>query len=239
MKNIKNIIVFGSSGHAKVVIDAIQETNKYNIIGLVDDFKEEDTEVFGYKVLGKVSDLDYILHKKFFNCEIDGGVIGIGDNFGRNSVFLKIKQLVPDFNFETIVHPKAIVSKNVIIGNGTVLLPGTIVNNSCKIGNFCILNTKSSLDHDSVMEDFSSLAPGVTTGGKVTIGEFTAISLGANIIHNITIGMHCVIGAGALVLKTSLVFLGNCAFISATYFCVSFFCRPCIASTITFGLFIR
>ena len=201
MKNIKNIIVFGSSGHAKVVIDAIQETNKYNIIGLVDDFKEEDTEVFGYKVLGKVSDLDYILHKKFFNCEIDGGVIGIGDNFGRNSVFLKIKQLVPDFNFETIVHPKAIVSKNVIIGNGTVLLPGTIVNNSCKIGNFCILNTKSSLDHDSVMEDFSSLAPGVTTGGKVTIGEFTAISLGANIIHNITIGMHCVIGAGALVLK--------------------------------------
>lgn len=201
MENIKNIIVFGSSGHAGVIIDAIQKTNKYNIIGLIDDFKEEDTEVFGYKVLGKVSDLDYILHRKFFNCVIDGGVIGIGDNFGRNCVFLKVKQLIPNFNFETIIHPDSVISKNVIIGKGTVIMAGVIVNNSCKIGDFCILNTKSSLDHDSLMEDFSSLAPGVTTGGKVAIGEFTAISLGANIIHNITIGMHCIIGAGALVLK--------------------------------------
>ena len=51
------------------------------------------------------------------------------------------------------------------------------------------------------MEVFSSLAPGVTTGGNVYIGEYSAISLGAKIIHNVVIGKHTVVGAGSTVLK--------------------------------------
>ena len=33
------------------------------------------------------------------------------------------------------------------------------------------MNTRASLDHHGVMEDFSSLAPGVVTGGNVRVGE--------------------------------------------------------------------
>jgi len=194
---MKNIIIFGSAGHAGEVIDIIQETKQYLIVGLLDDYKEKGTEILGYKILGKIEDISHL--KK--SHKIDCGVIGIGDNFGRHSVYLKIKDIIPEFNFETVIHPQTSISKNVKIGEGTVIMPGTIININCKIGNFCILNTKSSLDHDGIVGDFSSLAPGVTTGGNVSIGEFSAISLGANIIHNVKIGIHCVIGAGALVLK--------------------------------------
>jgi acetyltransferase-like isoleucine patch superfamily enzyme len=51
------------------------------------------------------------------------------------------------------------------------------------------------------MEEFSSLAPGVVTGGTVRIGSYSAVSLGANIIQGRAIGRHTVIGAGALVLE--------------------------------------
>jgi acetyltransferase-like isoleucine patch superfamily enzyme len=78
-------------------------------------------------------------------------------------------------------------------------MAGTVVNSDSRIGAHCIFNTKASLDHDCVMDDFSSLAPSVTVGGVVRIGAFSAISLGANIIHGRSIGAHTVIGAGALV----------------------------------------
>ena len=69
------------------------------------------------------------------------------------------------------------------------------------MGAFCILNNNSSLDHDSKMLDYSSLAPGVSIGGNVQIGLFTAVSLGAKVIHGIIIGEHTIIGAGSIVLK--------------------------------------
>lgn len=79
-------------------------------------------------------------------------------------------------------------------------MAGAVVNPGCQIGEFCIVNTNSSLDHDSVMDDYSSLGPRVATGGNVTIGAYSAICLGANIVHRVSIGAHTVVGAGATVL---------------------------------------
>ena len=80
-------------------------------------------------------------------------------------------------------------------------MPNVTVISGSRIGQGCILNTGSSLDHDSVMEDWSSLAPSVTTGGNVIIGQRSSIGLGANLIHRVTIGQDTVIGAGSLVLN--------------------------------------
>lgn len=79
-------------------------------------------------------------------------------------------------------------------------MAGATVGPSCSIGRFCILNTNSSLDHDSVMEDFSALAPRVATGGNCRIGAYSAVGIGAVLIHGIHVGEHTVIGAGSTVL---------------------------------------
>jgi serine acetyltransferase len=62
------------------------------------------------------------------------------------------------------------------------------------------MGTNSSVDHDNVLAEFVSLAPGATTGGDVHVGVCTAIGLGANVIHQAHIGAHAVVGAGAVVL---------------------------------------
>jgi acetyltransferase-like isoleucine patch superfamily enzyme len=79
-------------------------------------------------------------------------------------------------------------------------MAGAVVNPCCQVGRFCIVNTNASLDHDCVMEDYASLAPGVTTGGNCRIGSHAAVSIGAVLRHGITIGEHSVVGAGSLVL---------------------------------------
>jgi acetyltransferase-like isoleucine patch superfamily enzyme len=81
-------------------------------------------------------------------------------------------------------------------------MAGVSINACSSVGRFCILNTNSSLDHDSILEDFASLAPGATTGGNCRVGQFSAVSIGAVLIHGIHVGEHTVIGAGSLVMKS-------------------------------------
>jgi acetyltransferase-like isoleucine patch superfamily enzyme len=80
-------------------------------------------------------------------------------------------------------------------------MAGAVVNPCCNIGRFCIVNTNASIDHDSIMEDFSSLAPGVATGGNCRIGIFSAVSIGAILRHGVTIGDHSVVGSASTVLR--------------------------------------
>jgi acetyltransferase-like isoleucine patch superfamily enzyme len=80
-------------------------------------------------------------------------------------------------------------------------MAGAIINPNSTIGEHCIVNTASSIDHDSILERFSSVAPGVITGGNVRVGEFSALSLRAAVIHGCSIGPHTIVGAGATVLK--------------------------------------
>ena len=146
--------------------------------------------------MGSENDLPYIIEVY----RIIGGIVAIGDNCTRKRMVDNIMKIVPEFHFVSTVHPNTTIGVDVTIGEGTVIMPGVIVNANAIIGNHCILNTYASLDHDSFMGNFSSLAPSVCTGGNFILGEGSAICLGANIIENITIGKHSVVGAGSLVI---------------------------------------
>ncbi|MFJ5717813.1 acetyltransferase [Neobacillus sp. NPDC093127] len=189
---MEKVIVFGASGHANVIIDILEKQKKYQVLGIfVDTSGMINTKVMGYPVLGNISE--------FYGST--KGVIAIGDNFGRKLVAKKIKEINPDFQFITAIHPSAIIGKNVEIGEGTVVVGGAIINPNTNIGEHCIINTKSAIDHDVRVGNFSTVAPGVTIGGNVVIGALSTISMGVNIIQKINIGNCTLIGAGSTVIK--------------------------------------
>ncbi len=194
---MRNIVLIGSSGHAKVITDIVEKQGQYKIAGFLGEHRFIGEELWGYKVLGNEEDLP-VLTKKH---NLSGGIIAIGDNYFRSVLVRKIEKVMPGFRFVTAIHPKAVIGNDVCIENGTVVMAGTIINSSVSIGCHCILNTSSALDHDSKMEAFSSLAPKATIGGNVKIGRFSAVSIGAVVIDGLSIGKHTVIGAGATVLS--------------------------------------
>lgn len=196
MKN-ETVLVFGASDHCRYTIDIIERENKFQIIGILDDKLRIGQDYGGYQVLGKIIDLPTVIDKY----AVRKGIIGIGDNFTRFKINEKIKNLTTNFTYISAIHPSATIGKNVKIGCGSLIMAGVIVNNDTVIGEHCFLATKASIDHDCVMADYSSLSPGVTTGGNVKIGYCTAIGLGANILHGKNIGQNSVIGAGSLVVK--------------------------------------
>jgi len=195
--SIEKILIVGSSGHAKVIIDIFEKKNNCEIIGLIDSFKSLNENTFEYKVMGKEEDLPSILSNTP-DCKI---FVAIGDNKTRGEVVNKIKGILPSIEFISAVHPSAQIGKNVKIGQGVAIMAGTIINSDCVIEDFSIVNTKASIDHDSKMLEFSSVGPNVTTGGNVNIGKYSMVGISATISNGISIGDHAIIGAGSLLIK--------------------------------------
>ena len=195
IKPNKNILIFGTSGHAKVVIDIIEKERKYKIAGLLDSFKNKGELLFNYSVLGGENNLVQIVKEN----DISGIIVAIGDNFVRKKIVTIIKELLPKIIFINAIHPSVKIGKSVKLGQGIALMPSVVINSDCVIGDFCFINTNSSLGHDGEMHDFSSISSGVKTGGNLILGSFSAISIGSTIIENITIGNNTIIGAGSMV----------------------------------------
>ena len=193
-----NIVIIGASGHAKVIIDIVQQEGKYIVVGLLDQGLEVGEKVLGYPVLGTEEGLPALIDSH----AIKGAIVAIGDNSIRARVVSGVKAIAPELPFVCAVHPKANIGLDTSLGEGSVVMAGVAINPSSAVGRFCIVNTNASLDHDSTMEDFSSLAPGVVTGGNCRIGQYSAVGAGAVLIHGIAIGQHTVIGAGSLVMTS-------------------------------------
>jgi sugar O-acyltransferase (sialic acid O-acetyltransferase NeuD family) len=193
-----NIVIIGSSGHAKVITDIVQREGRYNPVGLLDHFRVIGEETLGYPILGGEEDLPRL--KDAY--DLKGVVVAIGDNFVRSKMVAHIREVCPDLPFVSAIHPKASIASDVTIGEGTVIMAGVTINPCSSVGRFCILNSNSSLDHDSILDDYASLAPGVTTGGNCRIGRYSAINIGATLVNGVKIGEQSVIGAGALVMNT-------------------------------------
>ena len=197
MKAPSVLLVFGASGHAKVVLDAIERLGTYRVAGLVARGVHSGADVFGYPVVGDDENLPSVLEDR----HVDGAVVAIGDNCRRHEVARSARERFPAITFPPIVHPGAAIARGVTIGMGAVLLAGVVVNSDATVGEFCLLNTNASLDHDSRMDLASSLGPNAAVGGGASIGAFSAVAMGATVLQNRRIGEHTVVGAQSVVLK--------------------------------------
>lgn len=184
--NKKELLIIGCGGHAKVITDIAKDVGYEKIFYQDNNLKKNkflDSKVF---------------HQEFKNFD-KNFFVALGDNYLREKVTTNFKLKNPNSVAVSLIHPSSYISKSCSIGNGTVIMPLCIVNSHTKVGEGVIINNRSSIDHDNVLMNYSSIAPGVTTGGNVKLGERSAISIGATIKHKIEIGNDTVIGASSFV----------------------------------------
>lgn len=194
---VGKILLVGAGGHARAVAEVVKAAGVFTIAGLIDSFQLPGSQCIGYSVLGSEQDIPLLC----VDLHIRTLFVAIGDNYQRAAMVARIRNAVPDVRLATLIHPSAVIGGDVKIGEGTVIMPGAVVVANSKIGEGCVLNTSCSLDHDGIMEDWSSLGPGAVAGGNVSLGARSFVGLGTRIIHRIAIGADTVIGAGSLVLR--------------------------------------
>ena len=100
---MESIYVVGAGGHTRSLINLL-ELNLYLIKGIYDDNFQENEEINGYKLLGRVSDIK----------EDAKIVLSIGDNQKRKGFYKKYYKRVLKKN---LIHPKSIIEKRVMMGD--------------------------------------------------------------------------------------------------------------------------
>ena len=194
MKN--KIIIIGSGGHAKSVIDVIENSNNWKIIGLIGLKNDLNKKILGYKVIGTDDDLE-IIRKDCSNCCIGIGQIKSSEK--RYNIACKLKKL--GFKFPKIISPSARVSRHSEINSGTFIGHGVIINAASKIGKNCIINSNALLEHDTEIGDFTHISTGALINGGVYIGKKSFIGSGTIIREGIKIPEETIVGAGRTILS--------------------------------------
>lgn len=190
------IVIWGASGHAKVVADIIRLRGEYQIFGFIDSINPErrNAEFYGANILGGAEQLDRLK---------DEGVDQLIFGFGNGDARLRLAELIKSKGFRLVsaIHPRSITASDVTIAPGTVVAAGAVINPGSLIGENVIINTSSSIDHDCVIGDGTHICPGVHLGGHVKIGRGTWIGIGACVSDHISIGNESMVGAGAVVIR--------------------------------------
>lgn len=183
----KKVVIIGASGHGKVIADIVENSGDV-VVGFLDDYIEEGTKIYDYKVLG-----DCTCAHLYNDCEF---IIGIGNNDIR-----KQKSETLNLKWYTAIHPSATISKNVDIAPGTVVMANAVINIDTHIGVHSIINTGSIIEHDCVVGDYVHISPNATICGCSNIGDKVHIGASATVINVKKITSNCVIGAGSVVIK--------------------------------------
>jgi sugar O-acyltransferase (sialic acid O-acetyltransferase NeuD family) len=151
----------------------IEQEGIYEIAGIIDQGSASAT-LLGYPVLGFDNDLSGL------RSSCDYALITVGQ-IKSPTTRMRLFELVRShgFIFPTIVSPRAYVSKNATIKEGTIVMHDSLVNSNATIGRNCIINTKALVEHDGVVEDFCHISTGAIINGGTVVRRGTFVGSNA------------------------------------------------------------
>lgn len=194
---MKNILLAGAGGHAKVLIDIIHEMPEFSLAGAVDPQpRGRGARLSGLKILGGDKDLKRLKRAGIRYAGV--GLGSIGDTAARRRVFERLESL--GFELPFLAHGTAIISDSVRLGAGAQVMAGVILNAGVRVSKNAVINTGAIIEHDVTVGPHAFIGPGARVGGEVSIGSGAFIGIGATLKQGVRIGARAVIGAGAVVL---------------------------------------
>jgi sugar O-acyltransferase (sialic acid O-acetyltransferase NeuD family) len=193
----KPLIIWGASGHSKVLREFIYQLG-FDLIALFDNAVVPVPFPNVPLFLGR----EGFLRWKVETCITRvAGLVAIGGDKGHER--LAIQAFLRENNTEIInaVHPTAFVAADASLGEGCQVLAQSVIGVEARIGDGCIINTKASVDHECVLGDGVHIAPGATLAGCVEVGNCVMIGAGTVVLPRVRIGYNAIVGAGSIVTK--------------------------------------
>lgn len=205
-KNDYKVCIVGTGGFGRetlcCLIDSLKGTrNKINDIAcfMVHDEYYQDEYVNGLKVIPESK----------FDPEHYKVIVAIGDPKLRKNFVDKLPKAT---KYATIIHPSAVLSQWVEIGEGSIITAGTIVTCNVKLGKHTQLNLHTTIGHDCLAADYFTTAPAVNVSGKCNFGECVYLGTNSSVRQGVSICDNVTIGMGGIVIKNiddEGVYIGN------------------------------
>ena len=193
-----SVVIIGAGGFAREVLDIFDACNQdklsYEVLGYIVEAKygAPGTLENEKPILGDFDWLERHVEDVFTVC-------GVSAPHHRMRLVQRAREV--GSRFCNIIHPSAILTRWVSMGEDVIITAGCIFTNQIRIGNHVHVNLDCTIGHDTVIEDFVTLAPGVHVSGKVTLAEGCNVGTGTNIIEKIYVGKWSIIGAGSTIVR--------------------------------------
>lgn len=193
---MKDLYIVGAGGFGREVYKWLLDTGNspdWQFCGFLDDNSKALKELYYDKgVVAPVTGF-VVQPWQLFVC-------GIGE------VSTKLKLCKPlleqGAQFQTVVHPTAVVGKNVQLGQGVVLCPGVVLTCDVKVGEMVMINCCSSVGHDATIGNWCTISAQCDLTGYTELGQGVFMGSGARVIPGKFVGDHAVVGAGSVVIQS-------------------------------------
>jgi Carbonic anhydrases/acetyltransferases, isoleucine patch superfamily len=193
----KKVIIIGGEGNGGVIASCIEDNrlrfndNEWEVAGFVNDF---ETEVCGYPVIGKLSDIPKLLNNDdfFFMWAIH--------LVGRNPLTEKMfrEANIPINRFATIIHKSAFIGKDATIGRGVLVMSNSYVGPGAQIGDCSLIMANCSIGHNIKIGNLCHCSVGAIMTGYSEMGLCCDLAVGSTLLAYKKIGNYAMLGANSL-----------------------------------------
>lgn len=185
------IIVVGTAGHAKVVIELLRAggmTIDY-CVGADDAY----TTCLGVPVLRGDDHLLSLRREGYSRAFIAIGASGL-----RQRLANMVKQA--GYSLVNAISPRSVISPTAHLGEGVAIMAGVVINAESIIEDLAIINTGTIIDHDCHIGRAAHIAPQSALAGNVKIGNSAFLGVGCKVVPRVKIGSGTIVGAGGVVI---------------------------------------
>lgn len=192
----QKVVIFGIGDFAKTLYSYLENDDRYEIVAFCVD-REYINELFLFGV--NILDFDDLhLEKYSSSCK---ALLAVGySNMRRRAEFYnRIKKL--EFDFLNFIHPTAVVSNDVSIGEGNVIFPSVVIEPGVVIGSNNIIWSSTNVCHDVVIGSHTFIAAQSLVGGFSKIGDCCFLGFNSTVTQNIVVSDEVLIGAKSLLMN--------------------------------------
>ncbi len=194
--------IYGASGCGRSLMPVarqqlVRESDASEIV-FIDDALESVAEVNAHRAMNYLAFLNETASEKYVQ-------IAIANSRVREKIAQRLE--TDGIQLWSISADNVIFMDEVEIAEGSALSPFVTITSNIKIGKCFHANLYSYVEHDCVIGDFVTFAPGVKCNGNIHIHDHAYIGAGAMIKQGtpdqpLVIGKGAVVGMGAVVTKS-------------------------------------
>ena len=194
--------IYGASGCGRGLMPVARQQlvreNKDAEIVFIDDALTEIGLVNGHRAMNYQAFLNESASQKYVQ-------IAIANSRVREKIAHRLE--ADGIQLWSISADNVILMDRIEIAKGSALSPFVTITSNIKIGKCFHANLYSYVEHDCVIGDFVTFAPGVKCNGNIHIHDHAYIGAGAMIKQGtsdqpLVIGAGAIVGMGAVVIKS-------------------------------------
>lgn len=199
MEKPSPFVLWGSSGHAKVLADVIVSQGD-QVVVLVDNDAGAESAISDVPLrIGKNGLNDWLGNQP--SSTLFNAAVSIGGSRGQERRDIAMYMRSIGLVLPPLIHSTAVISSSAKVGEGSQVLANVVLAADAIVGALCIINNSANVDHECVINDGVHIAPGAVLCGCVEVLDNAMIGAGAVILPRIRVGEGAQIGAGAVVTR--------------------------------------